>query len=232
MTKKDIRELLAQGQLREAALAALSYAEICGAAETANTLTVLQATLEAHQRQWTTGQIAYEEFSRLHARVTQGLTGCLDELPDEPKPGAAKKPPIEEGAFKKRLFWMLIAAKALVFGWTYYLWQTGGFQNEEALTAFSALTPAFVAYISLMLADYLRAHRENAVLRRRYVSGTLTKVAFWLFPLYALAQMFIVGRKAQGVLSFAQMTMALALVESVLGGYVGQIVQAFFKKEE
>lgn len=232
LTKKDIRELMAQGQLREATAAALAYAETCGIAETANALTVLQGNIEENRHQWGTGQISYEDFTRQHARATQGLADSLDQLPEEPTAGKAQKRLTEENAFKKRLFWMLVAAKFLVFSWTYYLWQTGGFQNEEALTAFSALAPAFVAYISLMLADYLRAHREQAPPRRRYVSGILVKVAFWLFPLYALAQMYIVGRKAQGAFTFAQMNMALALVESVLGGYVGQIVQAFFKKTD
>ncbi|MBC7777485.1 MAG: hypothetical protein H7246_18780, partial [Phycisphaerae bacterium] len=208
-SKKDIRELMAQGQLREATAAALAYAETCGIAETANALTVLQGNIEENRHQWGTGQIAYEDFARHHARATQGLADSLDELPDEPTPGKGSKRLTEENAFKRRLFWMLVSAKFLVFGWTYYLWQTGGFQNEEALTAFSALAPAFVAYISLMLADYLRIQRDHGPPRRRYVSGTLTKVAFWLFPLYALAQMFIVGRKAQGALSFAQMNMAL-----------------------
>ena len=230
-TKKDIRELIAQGQLREAAAAAVAYAGACGLAEASNTLIVLQGNLEEHRRQWNTGQIAYEEFARQHARATQGLTDCLEDLPEVAAPGAGKKRLTDENTFKQRLFWMLVIAKGLVFGWTYYLWQTGGFQIDEAMTAFSALSPAFVAYISLMLADYLRAHHEDQPLhRRRYVSVTLTRVSYWLFPLYTLAQMYIVGQKAQGALSFAQMNVMLALVESVLGGYVGQIVQAFFKK--
>jgi Effector-associated domain 11 len=230
--KKEIRHLMTNGQLQEATTAALTYAEACGIAASVNVLSVLQSNLEVHRHLWGTGQISYEEFSREHARATQHLLDCLEELPEIPAPESAKQRLTDETVFKHRLFWMLVAAKTTVFLWTYYLWQTGGFQNEEALTAFSVLAPTFVAYISLMIADYLRTHREQVKSRRRYVSGMLTRLAFWLFPIYALAQIIIIGKKPSGDLSFAQMNAALAIVESILGGYVGQIVQAFFKKEE
>ena len=46
MTKPDIRHLIADGQLRPAAQAALEYAEKCQLAEPTNALTVLSGDLE------------------------------------------------------------------------------------------------------------------------------------------------------------------------------------------
>ena len=38
-------------------------------------------------------------------------------------------------------------------------------------------------------------------------------------------------QKVQGDLTFGSMLIGLTIVESVLGGYIGQIVFAFFRKE-
>ena len=86
--------------------------------------------------------------------------------------------------------------------------------------------------LSVILADYLRAHRTAATPARRFVAGPLVTFGWWLFPIYIVVILWFINRKVTGDLSFAQMNVGLGLVESVLGGYVGQIVMAFFKKGE
>ena len=137
---------------------------------------------------------------------------------------------LEEGRFKNRILWLLLATKLLVIGRLWYHWSTGGFDKGEFLAALGLLTPAFAAYGSVILSDYLRAHREGTV-KRRFVSGPLVRIAFWVFPVYALALLYFIEQKAKSNFSFAEMNTGLALVESLLGGYVGQIVGAFFRKE-
>jgi len=232
-SKQDTRALLAAGQLREAAQATLAYAEYCGLPEAVNNLTVLTGTLEEHRRQWNTGQISYEEFARAHAQLAQGLADWLDRLPDQPVAASGRKRKlVEETAFKRRIFYLLIGSKIVVLAWLGYMWSTGGFSNEQALAIISLLAPTFAAYLSVILADYLRAHRTAATPARRFVAGPLVAFGWWLFPIYIVVILWFINRKVTGDLSFAQMNVGLGLVESVLGGYVGQIVMAFFKKGE
>lgn len=230
-TKKNIRSLLAEGLLREAAQATLVYAEYCGLPAAANGLTVLSGTLEEHRRQWNTGQISYEEFARAHARLAQGLADWLDRLPDQPVTASGRKRKlIEESVFKRRILILLIVSKAVVIARLSYMWSTGGFTNEQAQATMSLLAPAFAAYLSVILGSYLLEHRNQDVDGRKFVAGPLVAFGWWLFPLYVVVILWFINRKAAGDLSFAEMNIGLGLVESVLGGYVGQIVMAFFKK--
>lgn len=100
------------------------------------------------------------------------------------------------------------------------------------MTTFSSLAPAFVAYISLMLADFIRTSRADTPPKRRFVSGFLINIAWWLFPLYALAQMYVVTQKVAGNFTFLQMISAIAITESLIGTYIGKIIEEFFKKEK
>ena len=229
--KKDIRGQVADGQLEKAVKLAITYAEECRAAEALNALTVLSTQIEANKKNWTIGLIAYEDFSRALARQSMGLLEWLDQLPDSPNPTQQTKL-MDEAVFKRRIFRLLVGSKALVFAFTFWMWKTGGFINEEATTTFSSLAPAFVAYLSLMLSDFIRQSRTDAVPKRRYVSGFLVNIAWWLFPIYALAQIYVVKQKVTGDFSFLQMNAALALTETLIGGYIGRIVEEFFKKEK
>lgn len=169
-----------------------------------------------------------EEFLRANARAAFGLSSWVTSLPEQARPLSARKR-IEESRFKWRLFKLLIASKALVLLFTLYLWSTGGFTNDEAWTTFSALLPAFVAYVSLMIKDFSQVN-EDVLPIRRYIPAKLPTIAWCLFPIYTFAQICIVYLKVTGNITFAQMTIAIAGVESVLGGYIGVIVTSLFKK--
>jgi len=234
-SKRDIRRLVGQGDLKAAGATALEYAEYCGAASPANTLTVINSRLADHIAKWTLGLISYEEFSRSHAKIAYDLTAVLEELPEQPMPNAGKKKRLSEATFKKRLFYLMVAVKVVV---VLRLWYhsnlasgTGGFTKAELFATMTLLAPVFVAYVSAMIADYIRAHQEDAVPVRRYVSGPLVTAAYWLMPLYASALIYMIELKAATEFTFEEMNTGLSVVETVLGGYVGQIVFAFFKKE-
>ena len=233
-TKKELTNLIARGDLKEAAAAALDYAVFCGAERAANTLTVINSRLGDHAAKWNTGQISYEEFSRAQAKIAYDLTATLEELPAQPAPNAGRKKLLDEAAFKKHLFYGMIAAKAAVL---LCLWHhsnfasgTGSFTKSELFATMALLAPVFVAYLSAMLADYLRQHQQDTIGIKRYVSGPLVGTAYWLVPLHALALMSVIEMKAATEITFAEMNTGLALVETLLGGYVGQIVFSFFRK--
>jgi hypothetical protein len=229
LSKKDIRARIALGDLTVALASALEFATKSGIAEAVNGLTVLSGDLETQRQLMISGQVSFEEQSRAQARIAFSLTQWLELLPESPNPASAKKM-LEEGNFKNRILWLLLLSKVLVIGYLWYHWSTGAFSKMEFFAALGLLAPALAAYGSVILSDYLRIHREGRH-QRRFVSGPLVRIAFWVFPIYAFSLVYFIKQKAQSNFSFEEMNTGLVLVESLLGGYVGQIVGAFFKKE-
>lgn len=231
MTLRDIRQLVAAGELVPALQEALRYAEQSGVADSANALTALSAQVEDTRQRWNTGQITFDEYARQHARFTQALLDALQHLPEHPTPAAAKRM-LREEVFKKRLLWMLAGGKLLVLGRFGYHWNRGGFNDEQGWACIGILAPTLAGYLYIVLDDYLRAHKNHRVSPARYVSGSLVQFAYLIIPIYIIALIFLIEKKVMPPhLSFAQLTAGFALVESVLGGYVSRVVSAFFKSE-
>ena len=221
----DIRRQLAEGRLREAVGNATAYAESCDLAKAVNGLTELSAGMEETRQLWNTGQLDYDDYARSHARTTHSLLDWLDQLPATPTPTAARKM-LREDLFKGRVLWMLVAGKLIVLGRFWYHWRTGGFNDEQGWAAIGILAPTLAAYLYVVLEGYLREHKEPP--RLRYVSGPLVRLAYLIIPAYMLALLILVEKKAMSDINNAHMMAGFALVESVLGGYVGRVVSAFF----
>lgn len=231
--KREIRAMVARGDLREALEASLNYAEYCGSADEINGLTTLNGRFAQHTGHWATGQIAYEEFSREQARIAYALIGIIDQLPQQPAPNAGRKKNLDETTFKKRLLLLVLFSKGIALLQVWHYWGMGTFNIERALTVFTLLCPTFVASLSLMLGDYLRAYREVTPLSRRLVAGPLISIAYGLFPFYTILLLYLLrlGTTAQEI-SFPVMCILLSTVETIVGGYVGQVVTSVFKGGE
>lgn len=228
MNLQDIKELVAGGELNAALTSALGHAEKSGLAEVVNRLTGLSAEMAQTAKIWQSGQLKYEDYAVQHARYTQVLLECLDQLPEQPTPLAARRM-VREDVFKKRLLWMLLLGKILVLGRLGYHWSTGGFNDEQGWACVGILAPTLAGYLYVVLDDYLRAHKQGSV-AVRYVSGPLVRFAYIILPVYIFALLFLIEKKVMPPhLPFAQLTAGFALVESVLGGYVSRVVSAFFK---
>lgn len=226
-SKKEIRDLLAEGRLPEAAADALAYAEASGDTETYNGLIALNHDMNRHHETWLSGQLSFEESARVQARLTQHLLGRIDELPDAPNPAAARKR-MSESKFKWLVFYLFLGCKVLVFGWTAFIWQVEGFTSEEAFTAFTALLPGLIVYAGIMYRHLFRSSLGEGP--RRYVPARLRGLLWLFFPAYVLLQVFLVTQKAYGNMSFATMNLALLAVETGFGQFVGEVVEEVFKK--
>lgn len=229
-TKQSIRAALAAGKQEEAANTALAYAEYTGLTEIVNALLVLNAKAKDLHQKWGTGLLSYADFSLHYAQVNDGLAQWIDRLPDQAVPATRRRKLLTESTFKGRVFFLLCAIKIIVILRLAYHWSTGGFNNDQFQATATLLAPTLAAYISVMLADYIRQHQKGPT-PPRYLSGPLVTFSYWLFPIYAILLLFFIEMKAKSSFSFSQMNFWLAMVESVLGGYVGRIVFAFFKKE-
>lgn len=229
-TKSSIRLLISKGHLKKALASGIEYAEYCGLVEVVNALTALSANFRNHQQKWNTGLIKYEDFSIQNAKVAVGLAEWISTLPDHPIPAKKKKKYLTETQFKSRIFYFLCLIKFLIFLRLCYHWSTGGFNNDQFQGTVALLIPAFAAYISIMLTDYLNT-KDAKIKLPNYLAGPLVNFSNWLFPIYGILIILLIEMKTKGTISFVQMNVFLALVESVLGGYIGQIIHAFFRKK-
>jgi hypothetical protein len=228
--KHTVRQLIGEGQLEPAVAAALAYAEQCHLPDIANDLINMRSRINDHQQKWTTGLISYADYSLVHAQITHGLTALVSRLPDTPTPAGPRRHFLTEAVFKKRIFQWLLIIKVAIFLRLLYQHNTGGFNTDQFQSTASLLLPALAAYVSVALGGFLREHKEGPQ-PDRYISGTLVSFAYWLFPIYAIVLITLIEMKVKNVLSYTEMNFWLVMAESVLGGYIGQMLNAFFKKE-
>ncbi len=226
--KKELKTMISDGQLEEAAAAALAYAEAAGDVQTLNGLLALNSDLQMHRQVWLSGQISFEEFSRQAARNTQRLLDRVEALPNEPTARAAQSR-MKEESFKWMVFYQFIVAKILVVGFVFFCWNVLAFTNEEALNTLNALLPGLILYGSIMFRELFRAGLDTSS-PQRYVARRFRTFAWLIFPAYALVQIFIVYQKAMGDFTFTMMNLALLGVEAGMGRFVGELVEGVFKK--
>ncbi|MCB0527330.1 MAG: hypothetical protein KDC61_19115 [Saprospiraceae bacterium] len=228
--KKELRDLVADGQLTDAVADAVAYAEAAADDETLNGLFSLQSDLAKHRDFWNTGQISFEEFARAQARITSALVGRIDELPETPTRKATRQR-IREDRFKWLVFYLFLLAKLLVLAWAVFMWQTEGFQNAEAFSLFNALLPGLIINASIMFRSLFRTSIESSA-PRRFVSPRFRTLVWLAFMAYFVVQAFLIVQKVKGNLSFELASLAFAAVETALGQFMSEVVEGIFKKEK
>lgn len=224
--KRELRALIADGSLIDAAKSALEYAEASADAETLNGLITLQVDLNNSKELWSTGQITYEEMMRYQNRITHGLLHRVDELPDEPSPKAAKRR-IKEENFKWLVFYLFLIAKFLVFSWIFFNWQTEGYKNAEAFSLFNAIFPGTIINMSIMFRSLFRGSIDNYA-QRRFVQKRFRSLLFLIFLSYTIIQSFIIVEKVKGNLSFEFVTLGFVSVEIGLWRFMNMVTNGVF----
>ncbi len=248
MKKSELPALIAADEIRPALEVAQESARLLENAELQQHLVLLQSQWENLQKEEQSGTIPWDTLLQNRNRVKRSLLDLLAALPEElpvtrdlaghAKP-ATTKPGIEEGRFKRQIFFFMLAAKCWVIGWILFHKGSGGFSNGEAMATISLLLPAFTAYTTVMLGDFIK-NRHKPQLPAAFaprVSRTLQTIAWIVFPVYILALHWIIGEKAAGTLAdnpqanYESMTGWLAVLESAFGIYVGQIIHEVFKRD-
>lgn len=248
MKKSELLALIAADDIRPALEVAQESARLLENTELQQHLVLLQSQWEGLQKEEQSGTIPWDTLLQNRNRVKRALLEQLQGLPESlpltrDLAGHAKaitpKPGIEEGRFKKQVFAFMLLAKCWIIGWILFHKGTGGFSSGEAMATISLLLPAFTAYTTVMLGDFIKSrHRPQlpAAFAPR-VSRTLQMATWVIFPIYALALHWIIGEKAAGTLAddpqanYESMTGWLAILESAFGIYVGQIIHEIFKNE-
>lgn len=249
MKKSDLLSLIASDDMRPALEVAQESASLMEKPDLQHDMVLLRSQWENLEKEEQSGTVAWDVLLQNRNKVKRSLLGLLDSLPDQlpvtrdvaghARPMIAK-PGVTETRFKRQVFFFMLAAKCWIIFWILFHKSVGGFTSGESMATISLLLPAFTAYTTVMLGDFIQ-NRNKPALPAAFaprVSNTLSWITWIVFPVYVLVLHFIIGEKAAGTLAddpqtnYESMTGWLAVAESAFGIYVGQIIHAVFKGQE
>lgn len=251
LTKNALKSLVSESKTEETFSALKTYPKKLDLPAIEKELILQSAKWAEYELDKMRGSVSYENLSQRLVQIQSSLLDIIEKLPDEitvqaalhqvkPKEFNPSQLGIPEDKFKNQVFILMIITKVIVFGWIYFHYQTGGFIIGEAQATAAILLPVFAAYFSAMMDEKIRNRYVSdklVIKKERYIRNSLRYITYALFPLYTYFLIVIIGWKAQGLLavkpeeSLEQMNSLLALVETGLGVYIGQVVFALFKKE-
>lgn len=249
MKKSDVLALIAADDMRPALEIVQESATLLEKPDLGQDMVLLCSQWENLEKEEQSGTISWDTLLQNRNRVKRSLLSLLEGLPEQlpvtrdvaghARPMAAQTG-VPESRFKKQVFFFMLAAKCWIVYWILFHKGSGGFTSGEAMATISLLLPAFTAYTTVMLGDFIKNRHKPAIPAAfaPRVSRTLSMITWMVFPIYVLILHWIVGKKAAGTLAdnaqanYESMTGWLAVAESAFGVYVGQIVHAVFKGRE
>lgn len=215
--REIVRQLIAKGEIAAALSALQSAARAASVADVEKEAAALAArwkeSCEAATDAKTRESISAEALKLLRRLPARG---------------------IGERTLKQQILLLTLGVKIWIFGWLYTHWESGGYSADQFTGAVTLLIPVLAAYAGLMFQDFLN-HRHVLVGAgeaeprvRRSVQWTVYAVIVG----YGLLLTLAIGAKARGVISYGQLSGALAFIESAIGIYVGRIVHTFFPEQK
>lgn len=234
MNKALIRTQIADGKLREAIRSTLTFAHEWPDTNLYQDALLLSGDHEAMLRSERTGQADHDDLRKQRNQITAGLLDLLDSMPDAltDTTALAKSRGMSENTLKAAVALMLLGGKLLLVFWANFQRQTGGLSKEEFFSVMGYLMPIFVAYLSVILTNYLRQRHQQTHNGQRIVPKGLVYLTFMLIPAYVWSFSLGISWRAQGDFTLQDMNQWLAIVESAMGVYIGIIVSELFNVEE
>lgn len=231
--KIDIRQHIAEGDL-EAALPALKAAADMAGPDASDTATLLEARLATLRRKAMEDTHEPAALDRERNAITTAALELLSTLPDAPPPPKARPRGLREQAMKQHILLLTLAVKAGVVLWLFTLWQSGGFLYDQFVGVLTLLVPVLAAYTGLMFQDFLDHRHTDAGSPREgpRIRPGVQWAVYAVIVGYGLALGTALGAKAEGLLSYTQLSGFLALIEGGLGVYIARIVRTFFPTDK
>ena len=231
--KNNIRQLISEGNLDEALSQLHTVAQAVADTAAIDEITVLENRQAENQRKARLDTHDPAAIAREQNSIAASALALLKRMPKAPPKAAEAPKGIREQTMKQHILLLTLTVKAGVVLWLFNHWQSGGFSADQFAGTLTLLLPVLAAYAGLMFQDFLdhrHVHPINSSTSpniRRSVQWTIYVVII----VYGLALTTAIGAKAEGTMSYAQLSGALALIESGLGIYLARIVRTFFPND-
>lgn len=232
--KEQIRQFIAEGNL-DAALPALRLAARgLSAGDIENEITLLESRLAENRRNARLDTHDPALLSREQNNLNAAALELLLQLPDEAPKKPALLPGISEQSLKQHILVLTIGVKLSAFFWLHLHWESKGFTNDQFTGVLSMLVPVLAAYTGLMFQDFLDHRHVTGV--KEHPKGRVRRSVQWtiyaVIAAYGMALLAVIGFKAQGTISYTQLSAFIAFVESAIGIYLARIVRTFFPDQK
>jgi len=146
---------------------------------------------------------------------------------------------MKEQTLKTWIFILLILGKLFIVLYLYIKTAVGGLTQAEAITAGAIILPLFVAYLTVVLEDFFRnpykqdkTDKKQPKLEPIRVKGSVVIATFTIIPLYVLGFWIVLNIASHDAQFSKSLPKVLAVIESVLGVYVGIIIKSLFKEKK
>jgi len=138
---------------------------------------------------------------------------------------------MKETRLKTIIFVFMLIAKIATLLAILVEYATDGLEKTEMFSSIALIMPLFTVYLSVIIKDLMdNPYKENKEIK--YVKTSISVLAFVVFPLYALAIIWLIVLAGSGKISGEELQPYLGIIESIFGIYVGQIILTLFGNKE
>lgn len=126
---------------------------------------------------------------------------------------------------KRTLFSILFLFKLMFIITIFYLKSTSNILESHAISIISIIAPLFTVSLTIMFKDIIKNNNHT---NNNHFDLYQAILCILIVLIYALAIIFVVYGKIVGFFNYEEMKIWIAVVESILGGYLGIIVNFLF----
>lgn len=223
--KDKVKTLISEGKFEEACKFGMITSNEMGLSDLENEFALTRGKIKKHKENWGKGLISYAEYSLKHTKIIYSLTTLVERLPDSSGNVSSIKKPITLHSYKKKVFFSSCVLKLLILLRLSYHWSTGGFNTEQFIFISVLLLPNLIAYIYVMANDFLKDNHNDL---KTYLPGNVEHASIWIFIVYLFLIILFFELKVMTSITFVSMFILLGVIEGLLSGYIGKIVNKYF----
>ncbi|MCG8331615.1 MAG: hypothetical protein MI974_28255 [Chitinophagales bacterium] len=246
ITPTEIKQLIAENNLKQAIIQLHSLTEQLGLADLNNQIVIQSSRLQQYEKEKNLGSTDYSDLARTRVNISLALLNLVDQIQKHTVDNSIphkKLPGISERKFKKQIMWLLIAGKLSIFLFIFTIWQSGGLTFDGFLGTMGIVFPVFATYLSLSYQEILKNRHQHISNDKLRVNRSVQVSSFLFFGVYYLGIFLVLylntigaipdpgKQNMQGIPSYKNLFAMLALVESFVGVYIGKIVFTLFKEK-
>lgn len=139
---------------------------------------------------------------------------------------------MKENILKNLILVFMLISKIAVLAWILFHFSTHGLTKSETFSVISIVLPVFAVYLTVIVKDVLsEPFVEERRRKARKIKSPVLIIAAIVFPLYVVLILGSITQTAKGNFSGDDLQMAIGVIESAFGVYIGQLIMTLFKSK-